>query len=130
MNLSKLAAGNDFFGQLHELSVSSGSLVTGSVLLKKGSDFAEGLLKHRKDIVIKEINRYSGASIASSSFVAGVVSFASLDSIGRQMAAGSMDAKGLFRKPGSRSGAIPTIPATLQSTSGYLRKGPIISMQN
>src|ERR1700685_3847104 len=54
VNISKLAAGNDCFGQLHELSVSSGSLVTGSVLLKKGSDFAEGLLKHRKDIVIKE----------------------------------------------------------------------------
>src|SRR5580693_2790089 len=41
-NLSKQAAGNDFFGQIHELSVSSGSLVTGSVLLKKGSDFTRG----------------------------------------------------------------------------------------
>lgn len=94
-NLSKQAAGNDFFGQLHELSVSSGSLVAGSVLLKKGSDFAAGLLTDRKDIVIKEISRYSGASISSASFIAGVVSFASMDSIGRQMAAGSMDAKGL-----------------------------------
>jgi outer membrane protein OmpA-like peptidoglycan-associated protein len=94
-NLSKQAAGNDLFGQLHELGLSSGSLVTGSSLLKKGSDFAGDLLADRKDIVIKEIGRYSGASIASASFIAGVVSFASLDSIGRQMTAGSMDAKTL-----------------------------------
>jgi hypothetical protein len=94
-NLSKQAAGNDFFGQLHELNVSSGSLVTGSVLLKKGSDSAGSLLGGRKDIVINEISRYSGASSPSASFIAGVVSFASLDSIGRQMTAGSMDAKGL-----------------------------------
>jgi outer membrane protein OmpA-like peptidoglycan-associated protein len=94
-NLSKQAAGGDFFGQLHELNGSSGNLATGSVLLKKGSDFAAGLLTDRKDIVIKEISRYSGASFASASFIAGVVSFASLDSIGRQMMAGSMDAKGL-----------------------------------
>lgn len=94
-NLSKQAAGNDFFGQLHELSASSGSLVAGSVLLKKGSDLAGALLTDRKDIVIKEISRYSGASISSASFVAGVVSFASMDSIGRQMAAGSLDAQGL-----------------------------------
>jgi outer membrane protein OmpA-like peptidoglycan-associated protein len=94
-NLSKQAAANDFFGQLHELGVSSGSLASGSVLLKKGSDFAGGLLTDRKDIVIKEIGRYSGSSIASASFIAGVVSFASLDSIGRQMTAGSMDANAL-----------------------------------
>jgi outer membrane protein OmpA-like peptidoglycan-associated protein len=94
-NLSKQAAGNDFFGQIHELGVRSGNLVTGSVLLKKGSDFAAGLLAARKDMVIKEIAKYSGASTASASFIAGVVSFASLDSIGRQITSGSMDAKGL-----------------------------------
>jgi outer membrane protein OmpA-like peptidoglycan-associated protein len=94
-NLAKQAAGSDFFGHLHELEVSSGSLATGSILLKKGSDFAGGLLRDRKDMVVKEIARYSGASDASASFIAGVVSFASLDSIGRQMTAGSMDAKGL-----------------------------------
>src|ERR1700728_5003472 len=37
-SLSKQAAGNDFFGQIHELDGRSGNLVTGSVLLKKGSD--------------------------------------------------------------------------------------------
>ena len=94
-NLSKQAAGNDFFGQIHELSVSSGSLVTGSVLLKKGSDFTRGLLADRKDAVIKEISRYSGTSSASASFITGVVTFASLDSIGRQITAGSLDAQGL-----------------------------------
>jgi len=94
-NLSKQAAGNDFFGQIHELGVRSGNLVTGSVLLKKGSDFSGSLLNARKDMVIKEIARYSGASIESASFIAGVVSFASLDSIGRQITSGSMDAKGL-----------------------------------
>ena len=94
-NLSRQAAGNDFFGQLHELGVSSGNLVTGNVLLKKGSDFAGGLLAGRKDVVINEISRYSGASSPSAAFIAGVVSFASLDSIGRQITAGSMDVKGL-----------------------------------
>jgi outer membrane protein OmpA-like peptidoglycan-associated protein len=94
-SLSKQAASNDFFGQLHELGVRSGNLVTGNVLLKKGSDFAGSLLAVRKDMVIKEIVRYSGASVASASFIAGVVSFAALDSIGRQITAGSMDAKGL-----------------------------------
>jgi len=94
-NLAKQAAGNDFFGQIHELGGRSGNLVTGSVLLKKGSDFAVGLLNARKDLVEKEIARHSGASVASASFIAGVVSFASLDSIGRQITAGSMDAKGL-----------------------------------
>jgi outer membrane protein OmpA-like peptidoglycan-associated protein len=94
-NLSKQAAGNDFFGQLHELNVRSGNLVTGNVLLKKGSDFAGSLLAAKKDIVINEISRYSGAGGPSASFIAGVVSFASLDSIGRQITAGSMDVKGL-----------------------------------
>jgi outer membrane protein OmpA-like peptidoglycan-associated protein len=94
-NLSKQAAGNDFFGQIHELGVRSGNLVTGSVLLKKGSDFAVGLLGARKDMVVKEITRFSGASTESASFIAGVVSFASLDSIGRQITSGSMEAKGL-----------------------------------
>jgi len=95
-NLAKQAAGNDFFGQLHELSVSSGSLAAGSVLLKKGSDLAGSLLTDRKDTVIKEICRYSGATSSSASFIAGVASFATLDSIARQMAANSnLDAKGL-----------------------------------
>ena len=95
-NLAKQAVGNDFFGQLHELNTSSGSLVSGSVLLKKGSDFAGNLLTYRKDIVVKEISRFSQANIASASFIAGVASFAALDSIGRQMAAGpALDAKGL-----------------------------------
>jgi outer membrane protein OmpA-like peptidoglycan-associated protein len=94
-SLSKQAAGNDFFGQIHELGVRSGNLVTGGVLLKKGSDSAASLLASRKEMVIKEIARYSGASVASASFIAGVVSFAALDSIGRQITAGSMDAKGL-----------------------------------
>ena len=80
-NLAKQAAGNDFFGQLHELSVSS--------------DFAGNLLAARKDFVITEIGRYSGASIASASFITGIAGFASLDCIGRQMAAGpALDAKG------------------------------------
>ena len=93
-NLAKQAAANDLFGQLHELAVSSGSLVSGSVLLRKGADFAGSLLAGKKEAVIKETSRYSGASIPSASFIVGIASFASLDAIGRQMAAGpALDAK-------------------------------------
>lgn len=112
-NLSKQAAGNDFFGQIHEFGDGAGSLVAGSVLLKRGSDFAGSLLGERIDIVIKEISRYSGASISSASFITGVASNAALDSVGRQMAANpNWDAKGLVlwldTQRESINGAIPT----------------------
>lgn len=114
-SLSKQAAGNDFFGQIHELGVKSGNLVTGSVLLKKGSDSSADLFAARKDMVTKEIARYSGASIASASFIAGVVSFASLDSIGRQITAGSLDAKGLaLWLDTQREGIMHAIPPGLE----------------
>lgn len=119
-NLAKQAAGSDFFGQLHELGVSSSNLVTGSVLLKKGSDFAGGLLTDRKDTVIKEISKYSEAGISSASFIAGIVSFASLDSIGRQVTAASMDAKGLaVWLDTQREGIMRSVP------SGLDVKGPL-----
>ncbi len=93
-NLAKQAAASDFFGQLHELTISLGSLVPGSVLLKKGADFAGSVLADKKETVIKETSRYSGATIPSASFIVGIATFASLDAIGRQIAAGpALDAK-------------------------------------
>ena len=84
--LSKRAAESDFFGLLHDLSVDSGSLTVGSLLLNKGKDFSQGLLGDRTDFVYKEISRFAGVSNSSASFITGVACFASLDSIGRYIA--------------------------------------------
>jgi outer membrane protein OmpA-like peptidoglycan-associated protein len=113
--LSRQAAASDFFGSIHELSTGSGGLVPGSLLLNKGTDFAKALLSTRTDLVISEISRYAGINIPSASFITGIVSFASLDAIGRHMAGSNTDAARLA--PWLKTQADSTvrdIPAGLQ----------------
>jgi len=93
--LARSAATSDFFGEIHELNTASGSLMAGSLLLNKGTEFARGLLGTRLDPVVSEISRYATISIPSASFVVGIVSFAALDSIGRHLNNYSADAGGL-----------------------------------
>ena len=94
-NLAKQAAAGDFFGRMHELTNDSGGLVTGSVLLNRGTDFAKSLLSPRTEAVINAISRYASISIPASSFITGVVSFAALDAIGRHIANTNADASNL-----------------------------------
>jgi len=94
-SLARQAATSDFFGHLHELTTGTGGLVAGSVLLNKGTEFAKSLLSARTDSVINEIGRYSGISSPSASFIVGIVSFASLDAIGRHIANSNVDGNGL-----------------------------------
>ena len=93
--LARNAATSDFFGEIHELNTATGSLMAGSLLLNKGTEFARGLLGTRLDPVVSEISRYAAISIPSASFVVGIVSFAALDSIGRHLNNYSADAGGL-----------------------------------
>lgn len=90
--LSRKATTSDFFGEMHELSISSGGLVPGSVLLNKGTDFAKALLVTRFDPVVAELARYAGISLPSAGFITGVVSLASLDAIGRHINMYNVDA--------------------------------------
>jgi OmpA-OmpF porin, OOP family len=114
-NLSKQAAGGDFFGRLHELTIDSGGLVTGSILLNQGTDFAKSLLSPRTEAVINEISRYASISIPASSFITGVVSFAALDAIGRHIASTNADANNLALWLKSQAeGHVHTIPAGLE----------------
>jgi outer membrane protein OmpA-like peptidoglycan-associated protein len=114
-NLSKLAAGSDFFGQLHELSVGSGGLVPGSILLNKGNDFTRSLLNDRADPVIHEISRFGGVSVSSASFLAGIAGFASLDSIGRHITNARLDVNGLAHwLQSQRESVLHRIPPALQ----------------
>lgn len=114
-NLSKQAAGSDFFGHLHELNNSTGGLVAGSSLLNKSSDFTRRLLTDRTDPVVKEISRYAVVSVPSASFITGVASFASLDSMGRHISNAHVDATGLKQWLDSqRDSIIQAIPEGLQ----------------
>jgi hypothetical protein len=114
-SLSRQAAAGDFFGELHELTIDAGGLLPGSVLLNKGASFAQALLVSRTDIVINEISRWSGIGVPSAAFFIGIVSFASLDAIGRQMAHSNHDESSvaLWIKPQADS-IIHAIPAGLQ----------------
>ena len=94
-NLSQQAAAGDFFGEMHQLSIGTGGLVPGSVLLNKGADYAKTLLAHRYESVVAEVARYAGISLPSAGFVTGVVSFATLDAIGRHVAMYNVDAETL-----------------------------------
>jgi hypothetical protein len=89
--LSRQAAAGDFFGEMHQLTISTGGLVPGSVLLNKGADYAKSLLALRYDSVVAEAARYAGISLPSAGFVTGVVSFATLDAIGRHIATYNVD---------------------------------------
>ncbi|MHA4809039.1 OmpA family protein [Flavitalea flava] len=114
-DLARQATGSDFFGQLHELSISTGGLMTGSLLLNKGTDFARALLTPRTDAVIQEIGRYSGISIPSASFITAIASFASLDAIGRHLTHSNVDSGGLALWLKSQSDSIVhAVPAALQ----------------
>ena len=113
--LARQAANSDFFGHLHELTTGTGGLIAGSVLLNKGKEFAKSLLSARMDSVINEIGRYSGISSPSASFIIGIVSFAFLDTIGRQMANFNVDGNGLAAWLKTQTDSIPpAIPAGLQ----------------
>jgi outer membrane protein OmpA-like peptidoglycan-associated protein len=114
-NLGKQAAAGDFFGRLHELTIDSGGLVTGSVLLNQGTDFAKSLLSPRTEAVVNEISRYASISIPASSFITGVVSFAALDAIGRHIASTNADANNLAIWLKSQAqGYVHSIPAGLE----------------
>jgi len=91
-DLSRQAATGDLFGELHELTVSAGGLVPGSVLLNKGMEYARLLLDNRLDPVINEIGRHAGISIPSATFITGIISFAALDTIGRHITMYNVDA--------------------------------------
>jgi OmpA-OmpF porin, OOP family len=114
-NLSRQAAAGDFFGHLHELTIDSGGLVAGSVLLTQGTDFAKNLLSPRTEAVVNEISRYSAISISAASFVTGIVSFAALDAIGRRIVNTNADAEGLATWLKTQTdGPIHAIPAGLE----------------
>lgn len=93
--LSRRAVTGDFFGEMHELSISPGGLVPGSVLLNKGVEYARELLRMRYDGVVGEVSRFAVISLPSASFITGVVSFAALDSIGRYVGAHNVETVGL-----------------------------------
>ena len=114
-DIAARAAAGDFFGELHELSVSPGGLVPASHLLNKGTEYAKLLLGPRFDPVVNEISRFSGASLPSASFVTGMVSFAALDAVGRHLANYNADAGGFsgWLRP-QVEGIRPAVPAGLQ----------------
>jgi hypothetical protein len=113
--LSRQATSGDFFGEMHELSISSGGLVPGSVLLNRGTDYAKALLTTRFDSVRAEIARYAGISLPSAGFITGVVSFAALDAIGRHITMYNQDAGGLSLWVRTQIESIrPATPASLQ----------------
>jgi integral membrane sensor domain MASE1 len=80
---------------MHELSISPGGLVPGSVLLNRGVEYAKELLRMRYDGVVSEISRFATVSLPSAAFITGVVSFAALDSIGRYLGAHNVETEGL-----------------------------------
>ena len=93
--LARQAAESDLFGHLHELSTGTGGLVAGSALLNKGSELENALFAPRTASINTEISRYSGVSLPSAAFLAGLASFAALDAVGRHIAKTSVDPNGL-----------------------------------
>jgi hypothetical protein len=113
--LSRQATTGDFFGQLHELKVSAGSLLPGSILLNQGTQYAKSLLGARLDPVVNETGRYGGVSLPSAGFITGVVSFAALDAIGRHIATYNADATGLAQWLKTEAGGIgASVPSGLE----------------
>ena len=113
--LSRQATAGDFFGEMHELSISSGGLVPGSILLNRGTDYARALLTTRFDSVVAEVARYAGISLPSAGFITGVVSFATLDAIGRHIATYNVDSGALSPWLRTQIDSIrPATPASLQ----------------
>jgi hypothetical protein len=113
--LSRRAVTGDFFGEMHELSISPGGLVPGSVLLNKGVEYARELLRMRYDGVLSEVSRFATVSLPSASFITGVVSFAALDSIGRYLGAHNVETLGLGNWIRTHSDGIrASVPAGLE----------------
>ncbi|HTR28846.1 MAG TPA: hypothetical protein VMH27_06230 [Puia sp.] len=113
--LSQRAVTGDFFGEMHELTISPGGLLPGSVLLNRGIEYAKELLRMRYDGVVGEISRFAAIGLPSASFIAGVVSFAALDSIGRHLSTHQVESQGLAAWIKTHSDGIrATIPAGLE----------------
>jgi len=113
--LSRRAVTGDFFGEMHELSVSPGGLLPGSVLLNRGIEYAKELLRMRYDGVVGEVSRFAAISLPSASFITGVVSFAALDSIGRYLGAHNVESQGLAAWIETHSDGIrAAVPAGLE----------------
>jgi len=113
--LSRQATTGDFFGEMHELSISSGGLVPGSILYQKGTDYAKALLGARFDPVIAEVSRYSGVSMPSAGFITGLVSFATLDAVGRHVSMYNADGASLSLWLRSHTESVrPATPSGLQ----------------
>ncbi|HEX9510031.1 MAG TPA: OmpA family protein [Puia sp.] len=94
-NLARLAAASDFSEHFHTLSTNMGGPGAGSSVSEKGADFARNLLASHTDPVIGEISRYAGISIPSAFFITELVSFVSLDAIGRHIMNFNVDDSGL-----------------------------------
>jgi hypothetical protein len=114
-DLSQRAVTGDFFGEMHELSISPGGLLPGSVLLNRGIEYAKELLRMRYDGVVGEVSRFAAISLPSASFITGVISFAALDSIGRHLGAHHVEIQELAAWIKTHSDGIrAAIPAGLE----------------
>jgi hypothetical protein len=114
-DLAHQAADDDLFGEMHQLTTGAGGLVPGSVLLNKGADYARALLALRYDSVIAEVSRYADVSLPTAGFITGVVSFATLDAIGRHMASYNLDSAALAPWLRTQTDSVrPATPSGLQ----------------
>ena len=135
-NLARLAAASDFSEYFRELSAAMGGPGGGSSLSNKDADFARNLLAYHTDSVIGEISRYAEISIPSASFITGVVSFVSLDAIGRHIMNFNIDGSGLRIRLKTQSDSIlDEIPAGLHVRSAlgidhYPREEPARARKN
>ena len=113
--LARQAVTSDFFGQLHELNVGNGTLIAGSSLLNRGTEFSKALLAGHFDSVVNEIGRYSNTNISSAAFIVGLVSFAALDAVGRYLTHSSVDGSSLSAWiKGQGDGIVHAIPVGLE----------------
>src|SRR5580698_7779342 len=114
-DLSQRAVTGDFFGEMHELTISPGGLLPGSVLLNRGIEYAKELLRMRYDGVVGEVSRFAAISLPSAAFITGVVTFAALDSIGRYLGAHNAETQGLSTWIKTHSDGIrASVPAGLE----------------
>src|SRR5580698_7041867 len=114
-DLSQRAVTGDFFGEMHELTISPGGLLPGSVLLNRGIEYAKELLRLRYDGVVGEVSRFAPISLPSAAFITGVVTFAALDSIGRYLGAHNAETQGLSTWIKTHSDGIrAAVPAGLE----------------
>ena len=113
--LSKQANTGDFFGEMHELNTSAGGLIPGSILYTRGTDYAKSLLGARFEPVTAEVSRFAAISLPSAGFITGLVSFASLDAIGRHITTHNVDSGALSLWLKSQGESIrPATPAGLE----------------